>query len=251
MIEAFFIGPSHRQVFATYHPPLGGGMGDLAVICPPVFSENMRTHHALRELAISLAERGQHVLRFDYRGTGDSACSLTDVALSDWVDDVLVAIDEGRAISGAENVRLLGIRTGALIASLCAATTPDIRKLVFWDPVADGPTYLETLREIQRGIIRRYPHLSDAERGDAMQDLAGYRLSPRMVEEFRVYDASVYRALERDDVCVVTTAPDTLPPGLSGARHEVVRFTCHWDTDSEDIMVPKPVLERLAACMTA
>ena len=71
--KIFFVGPSNQQVFASYHPPVGGGSQVLTVICPPLFNEYMRTQLALRELAISLAERGQHVLRFDYRGTGDSS----------------------------------------------------------------------------------------------------------------------------------------------------------------------------------
>src|SRR5256885_15079409 len=74
MHEAFFFGPSDRQVFATYHPASGGSGQVLTVICPPLFSDYMRTHLALRELAISLAERGQHVLRFDYREIGRASC---------------------------------------------------------------------------------------------------------------------------------------------------------------------------------
>ena len=81
MIEAFFFGPSNQQVFASYHPPVGGSGQVLTVICPPLFNEYMRTQLALRELAISLAERGQHVLRLDYRGTGDSFGDLDEVTL--------------------------------------------------------------------------------------------------------------------------------------------------------------------------
>ena len=51
MIEAFFFGPSNQQVFAIYHPPVGGSGQVLTVICPPLFNEYMRTHLALRELA--------------------------------------------------------------------------------------------------------------------------------------------------------------------------------------------------------
>ena len=96
MIEPFFFGPCNQQVFAIYHPPIGGSGQVLTVICPPLFNEYMRTHLALRELAISLAERGQHVLRLDYRGTGDSFGDLGEVAISDWVEDIALAVREGR-----------------------------------------------------------------------------------------------------------------------------------------------------------
>ena len=57
----------------------------LTVICPPLFSDYMLTHLVLRELAMALAERGQHVLRFDYRGTGDSFGELGKVTVADWL----------------------------------------------------------------------------------------------------------------------------------------------------------------------
>src|SRR6266446_3195380 len=60
-MEAFFFGPSNKQVFATYHPASGGGGVVLTVICPPLFSDYILTHLVLRELAMALAERGQHV----------------------------------------------------------------------------------------------------------------------------------------------------------------------------------------------
>ena len=83
MTEAFFIGPSNQQLFANYHLPVRGNGRVLTLICPPLFSDYMRTQLALRTLAISLAERGQHVLRLDYRGTGDSFDQLGEVAVFD------------------------------------------------------------------------------------------------------------------------------------------------------------------------
>jgi hypothetical protein len=55
-MEAFFFGPSNKQVFATYHPASGGGGVVLTVICPPLFSDYILTHLVLRELAMALAE---------------------------------------------------------------------------------------------------------------------------------------------------------------------------------------------------
>src|SRR4030095_14531616 len=124
-----FFGPSSRRVFATHHPPVEGGNGVLTVICPPLFNEFMRTQLALRELAISLAERGQHVLRFDYRGTGDSSAELDEVAISDWMEDIALTVCEGRNLSGSSIVRLLGVRAGALLACRAASACGDIERM--------------------------------------------------------------------------------------------------------------------------
>ena len=63
----------------------------LTVISPQLFNEYMCTHLALGELSLALAEKGQHVLRFDYRGTGDSFGDLCDVTASDWLEDIALA----------------------------------------------------------------------------------------------------------------------------------------------------------------
>ena len=152
MHEAFFFGPTNRQIFATYHPAAGGGDQVLTVICPPLFSDYMRTQLALREVAVTLAEKGQHVLRFDYRGTGDSFGDLGEVAITDWVADITLAVHEGRDLSGSRVVQLLGVRAGALLACKSVGALSVVQRLVLWDPVADGADYLQTLRDIRHDL---------------------------------------------------------------------------------------------------
>jgi hypothetical protein len=216
VIEAFFFGPSNQQVFASYHPPVGGNGQVLTVICPPLFNEYMRTQLALRELAISLAEKGQHVLRLDYRGTGDSFGDLGEIAISDWVEDIALAVREGR--------------------------------LVLWDPVPSGAGYLQALRRIQVAIEQDLS-LSRAERREILHEYAGYRLSERMLEEFRLLDASAYSSVPKSKLYVVSTSSEAGFP-VQGVPQDVARFACNWETALEKLMIPSPVLERLSACLT-
>ncbi len=249
MIEAFYFGPSNRQLFANYHLPVGGNGRVLTVVCPPLFREYMRTQLALRKLAISLADRGQHVLRLDYRGTGDSFGDLSEVGVSDWVEDIALAVREGRELSGSSEVRLLGVRAGALLACRSVGATNDVQRLVLWDPVPEGTGYLESLRRIQIAMLEQHYYLSRAERREAMHEYAGYRLSERMLEEFRLLDASAYSSVPKSKLHVVST---TLANGfpVQGVPQDVARFACNWETDSGDLLVPRLVLERLIACLT-
>lgn len=249
MHEAFFFGPSNQRIFASYHPASGGSSQVLTVICPPLFSDYMRTHLALRELALALAERGQHVLRFDYRGTGDSFAELGEIAISDWVEDVALAVREGREISGSNVVRLLGVRAGALLACKSVGASNDVQRLVLWDPVPDGAGYLRGLRRMQTAILDRNPYLSRTARGEAMQEYAGYCFSGRMLEEFRLLDAHAYSSVPRSKLHVVSTSSDSEFP-VPGVCREVERFACDWERDLEDQIMPRPVLERLVACLT-
>jgi pimeloyl-ACP methyl ester carboxylesterase len=247
--EAFFFGPSNQQVFANYHPASGGPGQVLTVICPPLFSDYMRTQLALRELAISLAERGQHVLRFDYRGTGDSFGEIDEVAVSDWLEDIALAVREGREISGSSVVRLLGVRAGALLACRSVGASSDVQRLVLWDPIPDGASYLQVLRRNQAALCERNLYLSYRERREAMDEYAGYTLSERMLEGLRLVDASAYSSVPKGMLHVVSTSSAADFP-VQGVPRGVAPFVCNWDTLANEVIVPRPVLERLIVCLT-
>jgi len=249
VIEAFFFGQASQQIFAVYHAPVRGSGEVLTVICPPLFSDYMRTQLALRELAISLSERGQHVLRLDYRGTGDSFGDLSEVAISDWVEDIAVAVREGRELTGSVVVRLLGVRAGALLACRSVGTSSDVQRLVLWDPIPDGAAYLQVLHRIQVTMLRENCYLGRAERREAMREYAGYHLSERMLEEFRLLDAGVYSTVPKGALHVVSTSSDAAFP-VRGVPQDVAAFACNWDTFANELLMPSPVLARLVACLT-
>jgi pimeloyl-ACP methyl ester carboxylesterase len=249
MHEAFFFGPGSQQVFASYHPASGGAGQVLTVICPPLFSDYMRTQLALRELAISLAERGQHVLRFDYRGTGDSFGEIGEVGVCDWLEDIALVVREGREISGSSVVRLLGVRAGALLACRSAGASSDVQRLVLWDPVPDGASYLQVLRRRQAALCERNLYMTNPERREAMNEYAGYALSERMPEDLRLVDASAYSSVPKGMLHIVSTSPAAGFP-VQGVPQDVAPFACNWDTLADNVIVPRPVLERLVACLT-
>lgn len=250
MREAFFFGPSDQQVFGIYHPAAGSGDGQvLTVICPPLFSDYMRTQPALRELAMTLAEKGQHVLRFDYRGTGDSFGELSEISVTDWVEDIALAVREGCEVSGSSVVRLLGVRAGALLACAAARASNNIQRLVLWDPVGNGAEYVQALRRLQVALSQRNLYLSRAERREAMHECAGYTLSERMLAELQLLDADVYSRVPRHCLHVVSTSSAAGLP-VQGVAQDVAPFACNWDTLADELMTPRPVLERLIGCLT-
>jgi pimeloyl-ACP methyl ester carboxylesterase len=248
-MEAFFFGSNSEQVFATYHPPVRGDSEILTVICPPLFWDYMRTELALRELAISLAERGQHVLRLDYRGTGDSFGDLSEVTVSDWVQDIRMAMQEGRDLTGSRVVRLVGVRAGALLACAAARGLNAVQRLVLWDPVSDGVSYLRALQCIQMKLCEQNLYLSRAERDEAMKEYAGFNVSRRMLEEFLLLNASIYSSVSKCKLHVVSTSSHSEFP-VPEVSHDLAPFRSGWDTLANEILMPRPVLERLIICLT-
>jgi len=112
------------------------------VIAPPFGDEYLKAHRALRQLALRLSRAGFHVLRFDFRGCGDSAGGPEALGLADWAADVAVAIDELKDRCGVGRIALVGLRLGATLSLLAGARRRDVDALVLWEPVLDGAAHL-------------------------------------------------------------------------------------------------------------
>src|SRR3954465_3034524 len=90
-------GAREAPLFGWYHPPVGARRGCGVLVCGPIGDEATRAHRPLRHLAERLAAEGFPVLRFDYRGTGDSSGDEMQPGLvKGWLDDVALAADELR-----------------------------------------------------------------------------------------------------------------------------------------------------------
>lgn len=143
----FFFGESNNQLYGVLHPMQGGVKKKKAVVlCNAFGQEYMRSHRAYRQLAMMLSRQGYYVLRFDYRGTGDSALSLDQVNADDWVDDIEVAINEIREVTNVKKVNVIGLRLGGLLAASACSKRTDINDLILWDSLFSGEEYITELQ---------------------------------------------------------------------------------------------------------
>lgn len=143
-IPFFFPSDGHR-LFGMFHEQAGeihDGLG--WVFCHPFAEEKLWAHRVYVNMARELARNGMPVLRFDYRGYGDSEGLFEQSTLAEQVQDVQAAVASLRARAPAlTHVGLLGLRYGATLALLAAGDNPDIDRLVLWDPVVDMEQYLQ------------------------------------------------------------------------------------------------------------
>jgi pimeloyl-ACP methyl ester carboxylesterase len=87
-------------------------------------------NRALVRLAWKLAASGMTVLRFDYRGVGESTGSIDGFDLEQpFVDDLLAAVKEGRRL-GIRRSYLVGFCFGALTALAAAPKLDEVEGLV-------------------------------------------------------------------------------------------------------------------------
>jgi alpha-beta hydrolase superfamily lysophospholipase len=133
-----------HQPNQPFEPRLG------VVICGPFGYESICAHRGVREFAEGIVAAGIPTLRFDYLGTGDSADSNdSDDHVKLWTRDVIAAIHELRSRTGVERICLLGIRLGALLATLAATECNTVEALILIGPVVSGKRYVRELRTAQ------------------------------------------------------------------------------------------------------
>lgn len=145
-MNPFFFGDSKAPLYGVFHQADQSSSKHGVLLCPPFGQEYMRSHRAIRQLAIMLSRIGIPVLRFDYRGTGDSAEKLEDVNASMWLEDVNTAIDELKDTARVDSVSLIGLRLGCLLATHAILERKDVERLVLWDPVISGQAYIDELK---------------------------------------------------------------------------------------------------------
>jgi pimeloyl-ACP methyl ester carboxylesterase len=156
MLPVLF-GPRDGRLFGVFHGASAAPRAEGIVLCQPMGHEYIRAHRTFRQIAVQLAEAGFPVMRFDYFGCGDSTGDGAEGTLPRWIADVHAAIDELRETAGVPAVSLVGLRLGASIALLAAASRADVRRIMLCDPVLDGRAYLAELRTLQRRWLKGRP----------------------------------------------------------------------------------------------
>lgn len=216
-MDSFFFGP-RQSLYGAYHPAsLETAAPESAVlVCNAFGPDYMRSLRALWQLAEQAADRNVHVLRFDYFGTGDSHGLHSQANLDRWRDDVRQAADALRERSGLEQITLLGLRLGALVACDMALHVAADR-LLLWDAVSSGGRYFDRLRDLHvrftrsrsrnRYRSRRYQYATEDS-----DELLGFHCPDALVQPLR--DLTLSELLMR-----------------SGARHVALLQGQHDDDD--------------------
>jgi exosortase A-associated hydrolase 2 len=143
-----FFASGGADLFGVLHEPEVATDRPAFVFCHPFGEEKLWTHRPFVAFARELATIGYPVLRFDYRGNGDSDGTFEESTLDTMIADAEAAIAHARHVTKRSAISLLGLRFGATIASLVAERQPDVRDLVLWAPIVDGARYMQELLRI-------------------------------------------------------------------------------------------------------
>lgn len=134
-----------KKIFGVLHRPVEKKNVPAVLFCHGFEGNKCGKHRAYVTMAEKLVESGICVLRFDYRGSGDSEGSFQDVTLDGEIEDALMALDfllEDKDID-SQRIGILGRSLGGTIATKIASSTRRIKSLSLWAPVVSSKFWKE------------------------------------------------------------------------------------------------------------
>ena len=242
MIPVAFEGLS-----ATLHPA-SGRRG--VIILGSAGFEDLCAHRFLTALGEETARHGLPALRFDLRGFGDSEPAALDAALiASWIDDIASAARWMKREIDCEDLVIVGLRLGALLAS-AALGHPSLAgcRLALLAPPAGGKAYLRELRIFAR-VVAAPPSAPDL---DGL-DVAGFHMPEDLLRGIAPLDWSGLARAGQQPLLVAGPVPAALASSAQAAAIDIVetsfegyeRLMC----DPTASVVPGPVVRAVAAWM--
>lgn len=237
----FYFGDSDKPLFGIYHQPASSQFQDTSIVfCNPIGFEYGRAHSVIRYLAKKLASNGYHVLRFDYYATGDSSGDSQDVTISQCIKNIELACDEIKTMSANRKVTLVGFRIGAALAAIISKNYK-ISRLVLWDPVIFGESYLNNLQVMHDRM------LSDSNRfdlkylssTDISNELLGYEFTKALKNEIKAINLSELEKVKTRKIDVICNQDNKCNDSISKednffAKASFHQFISHAEWDNVD-----------------
>jgi pimeloyl-ACP methyl ester carboxylesterase len=267
-------GKSKSPLFGIHHAPIALPAGSsplgaapagaapsrpgAVLLCNPFGQEAIRAHRIYAVLAQKLSRLGNHVLRFDYTGTGDSSGEVEEGNQAQWIDDVLEAHEELTATAEVNRVSWVGLRYGATLAVLAAEKVPRaLADVVLWDPVVSGAAYVNELVEMHAAFMRE--DLQGWKPGaDAGSETLGFPLDANLRGAMAELDlAAAPRRPKTRQLTVIASrqAPelDRFKQALAGwnvpSRWDAITSSSPWNSEEamNAALVPMDVLDAIVA----
>ncbi len=237
--DAFFFESDGGQLFGTLHTPSARDTACGLIFCDPFGEEKEFVHRTFVNFARRLCREGFHVLRFDYRGSGESSGSPDDASMTQQLGDIACAIDLMVDRSQVRDLGLLGLRLGGTLAALAADRDPRISHLVLWAPALKPVAQLDQAlrRTLVSGVLeggrrRSREQLMAELRTDGRIEIDGYFLGRQSYSEFAEVDLGSFDWSYRGDLLAIDITSGSSRPdpeterlcrrlGESGCRSEL------------------------------
>lgn len=243
--EAIYFGPADRPLFGFFHASAVTASKGAVLFCYPIPPKYQLCYRAFQRLAMLLTRSGYDVLRFDPTGVGDSAGSASDASLERWSQDTFLAAEWLRGRCKFPSISMVGMSLGAAQAAQ-ASRLFRTQRLVLWEPVIEGSSYL---REIS-GICRH------ALEPDGSHNFYGYPISRKLQAELNSLSLTATPP-QADQILLLQSRTNAESEALVVSASNVMVDTIpgfgDWATDlrNDVVVVPPAHLHRIHQFLTA
>jgi len=195
---AFTVGEEH--IFGVLHAPERRPAAGI-IMCHGFTGHKAETHRLFVRTARDLCAHGLAVLRFDFRGSGDSGGEFRDMTISREIEDAQAAFSflAGRPEVDAARLGVLGLSLGGCVAACLAGREPRVKALVLW----------AALCHPQRIFDRRFAEFGEAQ----WVDMNGWGLGRAFIENAReVKPLAEVKNYSGRSLAVHGTKDESVPP---------------------------------------
>lgn len=173
-----FLSDNYQLVGILHTPEIAPDKMPAVLFLHGFTGTKVEPHRIFVKTARALMKRGFAALRFDFRGCGDSGGECEDVTVSGEIADARKALEFLRQHPrvNPDRIAVVGLSMGGAVACHVVAREPNVKSLVLWAPVADGPAILQRIAT---------PAAVGGLLANGFADHNGWRVSMKLVEEFQ------------------------------------------------------------------
>ncbi|HMP75985.1 MAG TPA: alpha/beta fold hydrolase [Kiritimatiellia bacterium] len=204
-----------QQVVGMWHRPKGRGPFPVVLFVHGYTGSRVEAHRLFVQQARALASEGIASLRFDCRGSGDSAGEFHEMTVAGECADARAALRWIRKQPSVDRARvgLLGFSMGGMVAAFTLEKERALKTTVLWNPVAH-PRERRDARMSPEAVadLRRY--------GTA--DNGGWIVGEAFLKELgRLAPLKAVRAVKQPVLLVAGTNDETVPMHHAADYHRV------------------------------
>jgi dienelactone hydrolase len=202
-----------QQMVGLWHQPKGRGPQPTVLLFHGFTGNSHETHRVFVDTARALAGLGIGAIRFDFRGSGNSAGSFADMTFSSEMKDAAAALRWLRRQPGIDRSRigLLGLSMGGLVTLRTLARDHAIKAAVVWNPA------------VRPDVFQFSPAQKKQLAKTGLADWGGWPVSKKFFDEYRTMNPiPVLGHVTTPLRFVVGTMDKTCNPAGSEACHEVM-----------------------------
>lgn len=230
------VSPEGHSIYAMLYRPKEGSTGIPVVIAAPDGEERSWAQRTMVTTARALSSIGFTVLRFDYRGQGESPLTYESTTLETRLADLTQVWHALRDRTG-QAPAILGVRLGGAFAIAAAPRIPLLQTMVLWEPVLAPPQFLQQLLRVNLStqmvahgkILKERRELVADARAGALVSVNGYNLSGDFIDDLESLDvAQTAAGWPGRGLIVATSPPDRRMAALPGWTVQQVSCPPFW-----------------------